>query len=300
MAANDHLQTELGRLAALARRFASEGQMNLNKLIEGALYASTRRAGWEYRPGITAAAMEAELAAAVDFLREQRLSRDLLPVLEAGRRALVEQREGDLLFGEAPDAYVCRVCGHMALGAAPQRCPDCGARTAAFRRFVAISGWDNTDPVNPAEILQLLAQAADDLSNLVEGLDEERAAGAPRGSDWSIRDHVAHLSYVQDLLDARVDVMLEYENPVLAATPASELPTSGGPGTPTFGDVLGVFLEKRRRSLDRLKGLPLRDLWRTGRHPEFGQITVLRQAAYVADHEQTHLQEIESLLQRRS
>lgn len=38
-----------------------------------------------------------------------------------------------------------------------------------------------------------------------------------------------------------------------------------------------------------------RDLWRTGRHPEFGQLTVLRQAAYMAFHEQTHLPEVEAL-----
>ena len=29
---------ELGRLVALAERFASEGQMNLNKLVEAAVY----------------------------------------------------------------------------------------------------------------------------------------------------------------------------------------------------------------------------------------------------------------------
>jgi len=33
---------ELGRLVALAERFASEGQMNLNKLLEAAIYAQVR------------------------------------------------------------------------------------------------------------------------------------------------------------------------------------------------------------------------------------------------------------------
>ena len=32
-----------------------------------------------------------------------------------------------------------------------------------------------------------------------------------------------------------------------------------------------------------------------GWHQEFGQITVLRQIAYMANHEQTHLPEIEAL-----
>jgi hypothetical protein len=36
---------ELGRLVALAERFASEGQMNLNKLVEAAVYKSAALAG---------------------------------------------------------------------------------------------------------------------------------------------------------------------------------------------------------------------------------------------------------------
>ena len=46
-----------------------------------------------------------------------------------------------------------------------------------------------------------------------------------------------------------------------------------------------------------LEALPLRDLWRTGRHAEFGRITILRQANYMACHEQTHLPDIERLRQ---
>jgi hypothetical protein len=46
------------------------------------------------------------------------------------------------------------------------------------------------------------------------------------------------------------------------------------------------------------EALPLRDLWRTGRHAEFGRITILRQVNYMACHEQTHLPDIEQLRQR--
>ena len=39
----------IARLVALAERCAAEGQMNLNKLVEAAIYAEIRRAGWLYR-----------------------------------------------------------------------------------------------------------------------------------------------------------------------------------------------------------------------------------------------------------
>jgi hypothetical protein len=62
--------------------------------------------------------------------------------------------------------------------------------------------------------------------------------------------------------------------------------------------MLAQFLEDRASAVARLEALPLKDLWRTGRHSEFGQMTILRQVAYLAYHEQTHLPEIENLRQR--
>ena len=51
-----------GRMIALAERFASEGQMNLNKTLEAIAYAQMRRASWNYRPEITTQIMQSELA----------------------------------------------------------------------------------------------------------------------------------------------------------------------------------------------------------------------------------------------
>ena len=42
----------------------------------------------------------------------------------------------------------------------------------------------------------------------------------------------------------------------------------------------------------------MNDLWRTGRHTEFGRITIIRQVAYLAYHEQTHPPEIEAIRSR--
>lgn len=66
----------------------------------------------------------------------------------------------------------------------------------------------------------------------------------------------------------------------------------------TTSSLLSEFLNLRARSIAILEGLPLKDLWRTGRHTEFGRITILRQVAYLAYHEQTHLPEIEGLRKR--
>lgn len=66
----------------------------------------------------------------------------------------------------------------------------------------------------------------------------------------------------------------------------------------TASETLAAFREKRSKCIARLEALPLKDLRRTGRHPAFGQMTILRQASYLAYHEQTHLPEIEQLRRR--
>jgi hypothetical protein len=63
----------------------------------------------------------------------------------------------------------------------------------------------------------------------------------------------------------------------------------------TAHEILQAFVDKRTKCVDGLQALPLKDLWRPGQHPEFGQLTILRQAAYLAHHEISHLSEIEAL-----
>lgn len=286
---------ELARLVALAERCAAEGQINLNKLLEAAVYAEVRRAGWRFRPQVTAATMQPELEAGLRFLKQENTASELIAALKVGRQALAEHRHADLLLTEAPDVFVCRTCGHVALGAPPDHCPDCGAWPGRFRKFVAFFNGDNVEPINPMEVLAMLTRNAEDLSQLVEDLSEEATSRTPAGSDWSIRDHVAHFSDTQDMLDTRMELMLKHDNPELTAIPVYELATDAKRHPVSTSALLAAFRAKRAKCFARMEALPLKDLWRSGRHPEFGQITILRQAAYLACHEQTHLPEVEAL-----
>ncbi len=79
MSAQDDWPFELGRLVALAERCASEGQMNLNKLVEAAVYAQVRQVGWRYRPEVTVATIQPELEARLRFLRQDNAASELVP-----------------------------------------------------------------------------------------------------------------------------------------------------------------------------------------------------------------------------
>jgi hypothetical protein len=294
----DQWKQGLARATALAERFADEGYLNLNKLLEAGIYSQVRRAAWDHRPKVTRDTMQTELESTLHFLEGQNTDRQLLAGLEKGNRVLLENRNADLPLALAPDCFVCRTCGQITLSAPPDHCTRCGAWPGRFRKFVAVFNMDNQDPLNPVAVIQLFARNARDLQRLVTGLTDQQLTRKPAPDQWSIRDHIAHFYDAQEMLDTRLDLMLNQDDPELEALAIYENAAQEEGRPPTTAGMLAEFLDRRSQSITLLVGLPLKDLWRTGLHTEFGRITILRQVAYLAYHEQTHLPEIEALRQR--
>ena len=157
---------------------------------------------------------------------------------------------------------------------------------------------DNQEPLNPYDVLRLLAENAQALEQLVSGLSEEVMQRKLDAETWSIRVQIAHFYDTQEMLDTRISLMLEQDNPLLVSLAVYELTEQKDRHPQAARETLAAFLLKRSACIARLEALPLKDLWRTGEHPEFGQLTILRQAMYNAYHEHTHLPDIELLRQK--
>ena len=290
-----NLLSDIGRWVALAERLAGEGQMNLNKLVEAVIYARLRRLGWLYRPKVTAASLPADLQVCLPALKAACQAPEWQAALETGSRLLAGEHSHDLAYAEAPDAFVCRSCGHLALAEAPRRCPQCGAWPGGFRKFVAIFASDNSEPSDPLAVLTCLSHTADDLVEMVGHLSEAQLKRIPISEGWSLREHIAHFYDTQQMLDRRVARMLEHDNPDLQALAVYALASEEALHPSATLEMLASFCALRKACVERLASLPLKDLWRTGMHSEFGKITILRQAIYVANHEQSHLPDMEAL-----
>ena len=78
----EQFKEQIGRMTSLAERFAAEGQMSLNKLMEAAGYALIRRAGWQYRPFVSKDRMQVEFAGVVRELEDSDLSPTALATLQ--------------------------------------------------------------------------------------------------------------------------------------------------------------------------------------------------------------------------
>jgi hypothetical protein len=106
---------------------------------------------------------------------------------------------------------------------------------------------------------------------------------------------ITHLRDAQLLLGYRIPLMLAEENPTLEARSGFEWATQEGERPLPVQEIFDTYRVSRNSTLARLESIPLAEWWRTGRHQEFGTVTVLQQASYFALHEVTHLPQLESL-----
>jgi uncharacterized damage-inducible protein DinB len=267
--------TALARAGALALYAGQEGQINLHKLLEAAIYAAIRSAAAPQQQTIHLDA----LGPVLNDLRQSGAPPALLGALERAEAAIAA---GDVpLIDHAPDAFVCRVCGYAALDAPPERCPTCGAWPATFRHFRGIFNVDNPDPLAS---LDLLARGPDVVAELLDGLTEEQLTAQPAPGAWSLQRSLQHLLDAQNLLAGRLDRMLAEDDPPLAM----ESTWARAAAAQDTHSMLAEFRRKRSATAALLETLPLRAWGRTGRHTEFGRVTLLQQVGYFAYHEAFH------------
>lgn len=271
-------------LVRLARQLEMEGYYNAAKLFWAAAYSDEIRAS---RKGldINRDDLDLRVVEAIEALSERGASSGLILTLETARQAVREQRSPT--FAETPDIHVCRTCGEIAIGPAPDQCPQCGGFELTFRTFPPVH---YLDPLPPAAALDALTTVPPAVHRLIDGLDDNQLNQTPRPGDWSIRQVLAHLLGAQELVAYRIDKMLSEENPSLKAV---GLPVAGE--NLTAWEVFEQFRSSREALVGVLRGIEPLDWWRTGEHEEFSTVTVLQQATYFAKHDHAHLTQIENV-----
>jgi hypothetical protein len=264
------------RLLAVARGLEDEGQYNAAKLFRAVAFGEGFRATRD-RPragrGLERAATEA-----VAELRAGGYGGELVSAME---RALAAVRAGQWpTLEEVPRTFVCRNCGEVLLGEPPATCPTCRARVLTYQEVQAMYFLE---PLGVGELLATLAAASAEMQRLCAGVSEEQAG---RGR-WPMREIVAHLLGAERLLVGRAIRMLEEDDPELLS---SSPPFEGGSD---LAGLVEAFRAARDRTLRRFEALTSDQWRRTGRHPEWGRLTLLQQLSWLARHEQSHLAELE-------
>jgi hypothetical protein len=158
------------------------------------------------------------------------------------------------------------------------------------------------EPMTAAAALAELEAGLAAVAAAVEGRDEATLARRPRDDEWSAREVLEHLVSAEELLAGRVPRLLDEQDPELVATAAWVLPA--GDEATTATDLPTAALVARHRALResalaRLRAATPADWSRTGRHPEWGTVTVTSQAAYFARHLWSHLAQLRAAVDGR-
>jgi hypothetical protein len=149
-----------------------------------------------------------------------------------------------------------------------------------------------------AEIRRQLVQGRLDTLSLIEGLGEHEAQWRPRSDAWSIKDHVAHLTAVEEAVLAFAWRMLTEQHPVADSydVDAWNARQREQRADLTWQETLAELAAARDRLLDLLGQVPEKALMRTGSHPIWGEpITLASLLRVPYRHERGHRDEIEVL-----
>jgi uncharacterized damage-inducible protein DinB len=280
----------LVHLFALAMKLEGEGQYNLAKLCRAAADSSSRHATFRIAIPTDKDTLAADIKQTVEALSKLGISANLLTALKQGADIMAQ---GQLpLINIVPHPFVCRTCGHLALGEPPEKCPTCGAWADTYQKFLPNYWFDALEP--PAAV-ERLRQTPIEVGKLLEGVSESALNQQPKDGGWAIRNVLSHLRDAEGVLSFRLDLFLKGEHPVLESKAVFAWATEEASRPPSAREIFQTYKTARQETIGKLDKLPLADWWRTGEHEEFGVVSLRQQVSYFASHEITHLSQIESL-----
>jgi len=281
------------RLLALAAAVEREGRYNVAKLLRAAAWAQVQRRADELLPEAPRGEdlIEALERTADDFAGEALLA-PLGGPLRAGTAVFAADEVP--LLATVPDPRVCRRCGEIARpGEALEACPRCGADEETFLTQRPVWWLERHDPTTA---VAALTRTPDKVAALLRRIPASAWRTRPDPATWSPHEVLTHLRDTQQLLEQRVALILEFDDPDLEAQMMWH--PDDGDHPKTTDEVLAEYRASRERVLARLRSAPAVAWWRTGRHLEFGRLTLTQQVSYFAAHEPNHLRQLRAAAER--
>lgn len=274
---------DLSELQRLARAATDLGHYNLAKLLSAAHASISNRALQTASLPKTDRALAGALQAVLPSLIESDLDPALLDLIQ---RAADTIAGGQLvLYPDSPPVWVCRACGAIALRAAPDICPACGAGQLTFQYFPPAY---YLEPVPIDDLMAQLARTPDWLDATLADLSPAQIGRQVDGTEgaWSLLEAAGHLLDAQDLIAHRVRLFMTEAAPDLNAKAVWQM---GEASALSAAEIAARFRGSRAAMLRQLQSAAPNDWQRIGHHTEFGPVTLQQQCSYFAKHEQWHM-----------
>jgi hypothetical protein len=266
-------------LVALAAEFEKEGQYNAAKLVRAAAISSINRASTKS----VVATEGSEQAIALREIADGLAATAAASLADPLRAAAAALESGEVpLYEDAPDPFVCRICGEVAIAPFADRCGECGRWPTAAERIRPIY-WARAS--TPPESLEMLTTAPVTVRSILANGDP--GVAGPDGG-WSAHQTLEHLNNAQGIFRGRIDQLISGGDPELASVLVWRMDGSES----TTDALFDAYASLRSEIVEVLSEIDPVVWWNTGRHEEFGRVTLAEQASYFANHEPTHLAQL--------
>ena len=146
------------------------------------------------------------------------------------------------------------------------------------------------------KIVDRLTATIDKIEKLVKGLPEIKLIEKPKGK-WSLKEHIGHLTDLEELHDGRID---DFKNKMLnlrAADLENNKTEKAEHNKTSIKDLLRNFSSTRNYFIVRLKGLSEGELSRSAIHPRLQkQMRPIDMAFFIAEHDDHHVMLMEMIV----
>ena len=144
-------------------------------------------------------------------------------------------------------------------------------------------------------LLQALASTPNDINRLVRSRDKTSAGWRPLPGDWSCRDVVNHLRYIEPLYLARLQRVIAEDEP---AVPTIHPDTVPDDPELTISDLAGRFRAAREATLTFLQELSPGGWQRVAHHERNGRMTFRYLVQDLVSHDIEHTNQLVEIQSR--
>jgi hypothetical protein len=152
-------------------------------------------------------------------------------------------------------------------------------------------GWLN-------DILERLRGTEVRIVYMIHAVSEKDCEFKPDG-EWSIKEHIGHLSDLEDLHEGRIDDFEAKKEVLRAADMSNKRTYEAGHNSRSKEELISDFFGKRKRFIDRLENLDDKIQMFKSLHPRLQ--TPMRPvdvAFFTAEHDDHHLADIRAILEK--
>lgn len=141
----------------------------------------------------------------------------------------------------------------------------------------------------PSSLSTRLQYQHKSLVDIINGLSDEQIRRQAVTGKWSIFENIAHLQTYQHTFISRVRQMLEKDNPVFPRYTADSDPEFLEACSKSTREVMQDMITVRKQMAAEITSFSPADLYKTGTHPVFGELTLLQWLNFFLLHEAHHL-----------